>query len=140
MKAWMNKLLQSSFVAMLGMVPSWLLFGLMALTLLMAGGWINEQRWQAKYQRHLNEDQQAIQKAKTAQATDNQSAAIAYITADNQQKSTVIERHNEAKSYETHSKPTVNTSPRECTADDFVGDEFVRLHNHTPSRVPTPAN
>jgi FtsZ-interacting cell division protein ZipA len=140
MNQWITRLRQSSLAAMFGVVPSGLWYGVIALALLMAGGWINEQRWQAKYQRHVNEHQTTSQAVKDAQAMDNQVATVGYITFEHQQKTETLERREEVKVYEQQSKTKNDQASRLCAAHDGLDDEFVRVYNQASTNVPAAAD
>lgn len=137
MIGWIKALGKTSGVAMLGLMPAWAWYGLIALSLVMFGGWINGQRWELKYNAHISADSTRVEQAKTAQSNDNTVAATQYVIVEGKEKIKYVERTAKAKDYE---KRNQSDAPRTCRANDWVGDEFERMYNGEPTALPKTAN
>ena len=127
----MNKLIQrfakSSLGAMFGMVPSWALYGALALSLVMAGGYLNGLRWSAKYDKHVLNDMTSVAQSLAAQALLNQAASIEYAQAVSDVKIKVEVRTKEVKIYvEKNNRLSVDAG-MDCRVDA----DFVSVYNGT---------
>ena len=75
MSKFIGWLAKTSVGSMFGAVPPWVWYGMVALTLMMCGGWVNGMVWELKYDKHLAADNKAVAlseqvaKAKTEQNT-----------------------------------------------------------------------
>lgn len=123
-------LIKSSLGGLIGMMPKWAWYGLVALALLMAGGWINGQRWQVKYQALQTAQAQAIEQAQSKQAALNTQAAEQF-----QQESQTAQKHYEARTQQIDHYAKTNQNRPNCAVDD----DFIRLYNDT-SAVTQPSN
>lgn len=68
---------KSSVGGMFSMIPAKLIVvGLAAVALMFAGGWVNWMRWQAKYDKHIAEDTEAVTAAQEVARLASRSNAI----------------------------------------------------------------
>ena len=137
LNALIAKVTKSSVGAAFGVIPAWVWYGVIALVLVMFGGWVNGQRWELKYSKHIAQDVQAIAASITAQSADNTAAAAQYVIVEGKERIKYVERTKEAKDYE---KQNQSDAPRTCRANDWVGAEFERLYNGEPGTVSKATN
>lgn len=127
----MNKLIErlakSSIGAMFGMVPAWAWCGLLALSLVMFGGYVNGLRWEAKHLKHLDDDSKAVKTATDTQAAQNQTAATDYIQTVADGKVKIEYRTKEVKIYVEKNNRLSAGAGVDCRVDA----DFVSVYNHT---------